>query len=206
MGEFVPLYLASASPRRLALLREAGLDPVPCPTGVPEEALPGESPQEHVLRLAREKGRHAAGRLAARGVCGIVLAADTAVVLDETILGKPVDDADAVSMLRRLSGRPHEVLTGVVLVRLGDGRSAEAAESTRVTFRSYDEETVRRYVATGEPRDKAGAYGIQGLGGNLVEKVLGSWSNVVGLPMEILPSLYERIGETWPGAPRARPG
>ncbi len=206
MKEPVPLFLASASPRRLALLREAGLDPVPCPTGVPEAPLPDESPEAHVLRLAREKGRHAAERLAALGATGLVLAADTAVVLEGAILGKPADDADAASMLRRLSGRTHEVLTGVSLARLGDGRSAEAAESTRVTFRPYGEATVLRYVATGEPRDKAGAYGIQGLGGALVEGIVGSWSNVVGLPMEILPRLYEDLGETWPTAPPPRRG
>jgi|WetSurMetagenome_2_1015567.scaffolds.fasta_scaffold682022_1 septum formation protein len=198
----VRLFLASASPRRLALLREAGLDPVPCPTGVPEAALPGESADDHVLRLAREKGRHALASLAARGADGLVLSADTAVVLDGTILGKPADDADAAGMLRRLSGRTHEVLTGVFLARIGTPRSAEAVDRTRVTFKPFGDRELLRYVATGEPRDKAGAYGIQGGGGTLVEGIEGSWTNVVGLPMELLPRLYTGVGETWPGAVR----
>jgi septum formation protein len=192
------LFLASASPRRLALLREAGLDPVPCPTGLPETPVEGESPRSHVLRLAREKGRHAIARLASEGETGLVLAADTAVVLDGETLGKPGDEIDAAAMLRRLAGRTHEVLTGVFLATLRDGRAAEAAGRTRVTFRPYAEDTVLWYVGTGEPRDKAGAYGIQGEGRALVQEIEGSWSNVVGLPMELLPELCERIGETWP--------
>ncbi|MBZ5639419.1 MAG: Maf family protein [Acidobacteriia bacterium] len=196
----MPLFLASASPRRLALLLESGLDPVPCPTGVPEEPLPGESAEAHVLRLASAKGRHALARLAASRATGLVLAADTAVVLGGAILGKPADDADAAAMLRRLSGRAHEVLTGVFLARIGDARHAEAVESTRVTFRPFGESTVLWYVGTGEPRDKAGAYGIQGRGAALVLGIEGSWSNVVGLPLEILPRLYAAIGEPWPAA------
>jgi septum formation protein len=203
MTAMVPLFLASGSPRRLALLREAGLDPTPCPTGVPEEPFTGESPREHVVRLAREKGRNALAQLGGRGTSGLVLAADTAVVLDGVLLGKPADDGDAAAMLRRLSGRAHDVLTGVFLARLGDGRSAEGADVTRVTFKAYGEETVAWYVATGEPRDKAGAYGIQGEGAALVEGIEGSWSNVVGLPMELLPRLFERIGEDWPAGRRA---
>ena len=198
----VRLFLASASPRRLALLRDAGFDPVTCPTGVPEAALPGESASDHVLRLAREKGRHALAGLAAQGADGLVLSADTAVVLDGTILGKPADDADAAGMLRRLSGRTHDVLTGVFLARIGTPRSAEDVGRTRVTFKPYGDRELLRYVATGEPRDKAGAYGIQGEGGALVEGIEGSWSNVVGLPMELLPRLYASVGEAWPGAVR----
>jgi septum formation protein len=194
----VRLFLASASPRRLALLREAGIDPVPCPTGLPESPLEGESPRSHVLRLAREKGRHAVERLASSGESGLVLAADTVVVLDGEILGKPADDRDAAAMLRRLAGRTHEVLTGVYLARLRDGRAAEAAGVTRVTFRRYAEDTILWYVGTGEPRDKAGAYGIQGEGAALVQGIEGSFTNVVGLPMELLPELCDRIGETWP--------
>jgi septum formation protein len=201
MAEPARLYLASASPRRLALLREAGLDPVPRPTGVPEYPVEGESSREQVLRLAREKGRHAIEFLAANGERGLVLAADTAVVLDGIVLGKPADDEDAASMLRRLAGRTHEVLTGVFLARIGDGRWTEGTGCTRVTFRPYDEDTIAWYVATGEPRDKAGAYGIQGRGAALVEGREGSWSNVVGLPMEILKGLYLEIGEAWPVRP-----
>ncbi len=195
----IPLFLASASPRRLALLREAGLDPVPRPTGVPEDAIPGEAADAHVLRLAREKGLHALDRVRADGEDGLVLAADTVVVLDGAILGKPVDDDDASSMLRRLAGRTHEVMTGVFVARASTGRSAEGVERTRVTFKSYGDEVVRRYVGTGEPRDKAGAYGIQGEGGALVLGIEGSFTNVVGLPLELLPRLFAELGERWPG-------
>ncbi len=194
------LFLASASPRRLALLREAGIDPVPFPTGVPEDALPGEAARDHVVRLAREKGRHALDRLAASGAEGLVLAADTAVVLDGTILGKPEDDEDAAVMLRRLAGRAHDVLTAVFLSRIGGDGSWEGVDRTRVKFKPYGDDTVLWYVGTGEPRDKAGGYGIQGEGGALVEGIEGSWTNVVGLPMEILPRLFADAGEAWPGA------
>ena len=195
------LHLASASPRRLALLREAGLDPIPRPTGIPECWLPPESPVEHVLRLAREKGRHALERLRADGEAGLVLAADTAVVLDDEILGKPEHAADAERMLRRLSGRTHRVLTGVFVARVEDSRCASAVDETRVTFRGFGEDEVVRYVETGEPLDKAGAYGIQGLGGALVLAVDGSISNVVGLPLEDLPGLFRKVGAPWPEGP-----
>ncbi len=190
----VRLYLASASPRRLALLREAGFDPAICPTGLPEDPLPGERPDEQVLRLARAKGLSAATGLRARSASGVVLAADTAVVLDGVVLGKPADARDAARMLRLLAGRTHEVLTAVFVLRLDDGRSADALERTRVRFRAYDDRTIAEYVASGEPMDKAGAYGIQGLGSRLADRLEGSWSNVVGLPMERLPALLAAVG------------
>ena len=132
----MPLFLASASPRRLALLLESGLDPVPCPTGVPEEPLPGESAEAHVLRLASAKGRHALARLAASRATGLVLAADTAVVLGGAILGKPADDADAAAMLRRLSGRAHEVLTGVFLSCHAPSRPWSPARKCQISRRA----------------------------------------------------------------------
>ncbi len=193
------LFLASASPRRIALLREAGLGAIPRPSGIAEIALRGESPSDHVLRLAEEKGLGALRVLLEEGESGLVLAADTAVVLDGAILGKPENGADALRMLRLLSGRTHRVLTGVFLARFpGGGRGARAVEETLVAFRAYDDSEAERYVETGEPLDKAGAYGIQGLGAGLVLSVAGSRSNVVGLPMEILPGLFRDAGASWP--------
>lgn len=189
------LYLASASPRRLALLRQIGLDPVARPAAVAERPLPGESPRDLVLRLAELKGRTAAAGIAADGDAdALILAADTAVVLNGDVLGKPESGAAAEEMLRRLRGRKHEVLTGVFLLRTDDGRSLAEVESTGVRFRDYDDATIRDYVAGGEPLDKAGAYGIQGRGALLARSIDGSWSNVVGLPVERLPLWLERIG------------
>lgn len=185
------LVLASASPRRVNLLRGIGLSPVVVPSGVPEDLRPGEVPRDHALRLAEDKARHVA---AANPADAVVLGADTVVTLDGRILGKPRDSADAKEMLRFLSGRDHEVLTGVFLLRLPGGVSAGTVASTRVRFRSYDERLVSWYVATGEPLDKAGAYSIQGLGVLLCDCLDGSWSNVVGLPLEPLPSLFAQVG------------
>src|SRR6185369_11903005 len=122
------------------------------------------------------------------------LGADTVVVLDGEILGKPADAAGAERMLRALSGREHRVLSGVCVLRADGGREAAGVAATLVRFRAYGGDTVRWYVGTGEPMDKAGAYGIQGKGALLVASIDGSWSNVVGLPLEILPGLLESIG------------
>lgn len=180
------LYLASASPRRLLLLRGLGLSPCVVAPRIDEQARAGEVPREMVLRLARDKARSVAGKVA-RGGHGVVLAADTTVVVDGRALGKPVDAEQATRMLRRLCGRGHDVLTGVYLLRTDDGRETGGVESTRVVFSAYDAATIADYVATGESLDKAGAYGIQGHGATLVEGIEGSWSNVVGLPIERLP-------------------
>jgi len=187
------LYLASASPRRLELLRRLGFAPRILRHAVDETPAPLESPQEHALRLAEAKGRDAAAGLGG-AVAGVVLAADTVVTIDGSILGKPVDQADARRMLRLLRGRSHQVWTALFLRRLDDERESSIVESTRVVFRAYDDSTVDAYVATGEPLDKAGAYGIQGLGAFLSERIDGSWSNVVGLPLERLPHCLEQIG------------
>jgi septum formation protein len=189
----IPLFLASASPRRLTLLIDLGCDARAHPTGIPEDVLPGETVEAHVLRLAEKKARSTASELGP-GEEGLVLGADTVVVLDGSILGKPKDLDDARSMLLRLAGRSHEVLTGVFLLRRSDGRSARRALCTRVRFRDYDEATVTWYLGTREPMDKAGAYGIQGLGALLCEGIEGSWSNVVGLPLERLPDLCRELG------------
>ena len=180
------LYLTSGSPRRRRLLEQIGISPHVRPTGVDERGLPGESPRDAVARLAEAKARHAATQLGAADPPGVVLAADTAVVIDDRALGKPRNDSAAEAMLRDLRGRTHEVLTGVFLMRTDDGRCHVGVEATRVHFRDYDDARIRAYVATGEPRDKAGAYAIQGRGALLVQAVEGSWSNVVGLPLERL--------------------
>ncbi len=144
------------------------------------------SPRTHVLRLAEAKGRRVVSTLDADEPPSVVLAADTGVVLGQHVLGKPRDPAEARRMLLTLRGRDHEVMTSVFLMRTDDRRHTSDVETTRVRFRDYDEPTVDRYVATGEPLDKAGAYGIQGGGAELVDRVEGSWSNVVGLPLERL--------------------
>lgn len=197
------IVLASASPRRAELLAGLGLAVEAVPSGLEETAVDGERPEQMVARLAAEKGRHVGATLRDRNGLVAVLAADTAVVLDEHVLGKPRDRAEAESMLRILSGRTHRVVTGVWLGRSDDGRSAAAVEVTRVRFRSLDRATLEWYVGTGEPLDKAGAYGIQGLGVFLTESVSGSWTNVVGLPLERLPALFGEIGLDLLGATRS---
>ncbi len=189
----VRLVLASRSPRRAALLRQAGLEPDVRAAEVPEERRPGETPGAHVLRLAEQKARAAAptGDAAAEE---IVLGADTVVVLDGEVLGKPGDAGEARRMLRRLSGRTHDVLTAVFLLRPAAGSAASAIATTRVRFRPLDAAWVEWYVSTGEPQDKAGGYGIQERGVLLVEGIEGSWSNVVGLPLELLPGLFREVG------------
>ena len=188
------LVLASASPRRIDLLRGLGLSPIAWPSNLDENVLPDESPEAMVLRLAEATGRSVAARLDRDETSCVVLAADTGVVLDRRVLGKPQDPADARSMLRSLSGRVHEVMTSVFLLRTDDGRHVCDVETTRVTFRAYDQAVIDAYVATGDPLDKAGAYGIQSGGGDLVQSVEGSWSNVVGLPLERLDPWMARIG------------
>jgi len=188
-----PLVLASASPRRKELLEALGCEVRVVPAGISEDRAPGEAPERLVERLAREKVRAVASRPGA-AEAPVVLAADTVVVLDGEVLGKPMGADDAARMLVALSGREHRVLTGVCVRSGSGGREAAAAAATRVRFRAYGPDTVRWYVATGEPMDKAGAYGIQGKGALLVASIDGSWSNVVGLPLEILPGLLESIG------------
>ena len=183
--------LASSSSRRRDLLRTLGLEPEIRPSGVPEKAVPGETAETLVRRLAEAKGRAVAAAL--DGAPHVVLAADTEVVLDDVVLGKPADAAEAAAMLSRLAGHEHEVLTGVFVLRTDDGRHATHVECTRVRFRPYGEETIRWYVATGEPLDKAGAYGIQTRGALLADGIVGSWTNVVGLPIERLPALMRAI-------------
>jgi len=169
--------LASASPRRAELLRAAGINDFTVRVAdIDETQLPDESPRDYVLRLSREKAQ-----AAAQGE-ELVLGADTTVVIHHQIAGKPVDAEDARRMLRALSGQWHEVLTAVTLVR--GNRTLSDIASTRVKFIEMSEEEIDRYVATGEPMDKAGAYGIQGYASRFIERIEGNYSNVVGLPVE----------------------
>ncbi len=178
--------LASASPRRKQLLELLGLTPEVVATNTDETWRNGEAPALHVERLAREKA--AAG--ARNGA--VVVGADTDVVIDGQILGKPLDEAEARAMLRRLAGREHEVFTGVAVAY---GRRLESGvERTLVRFRSLDDETIAAYVATGEPMDKAGAYGIQGFGAVLVERIEGDYFTVMGLALGLLVGLLGRVG------------
>jgi septum formation protein len=175
------ILLASSSPRRRDLLRALGLEPVVRPADVDESLLPGEDPHDAAERLARAK----ASTVAASAPPGVlVLAADTIVVLDGVALGKPRDDDDAKRMLRSLRGRAHDVVTGVALAR--DGVLVSGRETTEVVFGPMTDEEVDAYVASGEPSDKAGAYALQGLGGLFVERISGTPSNVVGLPLRLV--------------------
>jgi septum formation protein len=178
------LVLASASPRRRELLEAAGWEVEVRPAAIDETRLPGERPAAYVLRLARAKAAAVAAGVGARRT---VLGADTVVVIGGEVLGKPGGDREARAMLRRLSGRSHRVLTGVCLRR--GGREQMWVESTRVWFSKLSAADMAAYVATGEPRDKAGAYAIQGGAARFIQRISGSYSNVVGLP---LASLWER--------------
>jgi len=182
------LILASASPRRAELLRLAGFDFDVDPADVDETARDGESPADYVRRLASAKSAAVHGR---RAEAVVVLGADTAVVVDGLILGKPRDDGEAAAMLRRLGGRTHEVLTGV---SLRNGRTElNAVVITRVTFGALSDADIAAYVASGEGRDKAGAYAIQGLASRFVPSIEGSYSNVVGLPVATVAELVSRL-------------
>jgi septum formation protein len=180
-----PIILASNSPRRKELLRQIGLDFRIDPADVDESVLPGESPEGYAVRVALDKARVAA----ARAGTGIVIAADTIVVLDDEILGKPADAGDAERMLMKLSGKVHRVITGVAVMDAATGKALARSSTTRVWFRGLAPREIISYVATGEPLDKAGAYGIQERGALLVEKIDGCYFNVVGLPLSLLGEL-----------------
>lgn len=171
------MVLASASPRRRELLARICRDFVVQPSDVPE-VLQGD-PREAAPRLAAMKARAVAGRLAA----GVVLAADTVVVVDGDTLGKPAGAAEAARMLRLLRGRSHEVVTGLAVVEVGGGRELSDTVVSRVVIARYPDALVDAYVASGAPLDKAGAYAIQDLDGALVDAVVGSYTNVIGLPL-----------------------
>jgi septum formation protein len=196
------LILASASPRRQELLRAAGMAITVQPTNIPEVPLNGEAPKAFAERLAREK----AWAIFRQRPNDYVLGADTIVVVERQILGKPVNRADAERMLRLLSGRTHEVTTGVCLMGPKAGGNAPASlktgnalgdtrsETTRVSMNSLSDEEIRAYVATGEPMDKAGAYAIQGLASRWIPRIEGDYSNVVGLPIALVYRMLKEAG------------
>ncbi len=185
-----PLVLASASPRRADLLRAAGIPFDVQVADVDETPLVGEGPEAFVCRVAAAKARAIAERVPGR----FVLGADTVVVVDKEILGKPRDGEDAKRMLRLLSGRTHQVLTGVSLIGGPPYRGRSAIATTLVEFSRLEEPEIAWYVASGEPMDKAGAYAIQGLGSRFVTRVDGSYSNVVGLPIALVYNLCREAG------------
>jgi septum formation protein len=183
------LILASASPRRAELLKQAGIPFRRVVSGVDEDLQDPADPEVHVRELSRLKAEDVAKGLSS----GIVLGADTVVVLDKHILGKPVDEKEAAEMLAMLSGRTHQVYTGLTLIDAARDASVSHIEITEVTFRELSEEEIAAYVATGEPMDKAGAYGIQGKGALLVSGIKGCYFNVVGLPLVGLAELMRRL-------------
>src|SRR5579862_5042741 len=188
------LVLASASPRRRELLAQAGFSFEVRPAHIPEDPNDGEDPIAYVTRLAREKAEVVYRELADGGALSeelFVLGADTTVTLDNHILGKPEDAADAARMLRMLSGRSHRVITGVAVVT--QKRSEVAAEATAVRFLTLSDEEIAAYVASGEPMDKAGAYAIQGRAARWIPRIEGCYFNVVGLPLALVTTMLDEI-------------
>jgi septum formation protein len=186
----LPLVLASASPRRRDLLAQLGIAFEVVPSDVAEEARGGESPAAFAMRVAREKALAVARQRSHQWV----LAADTIVVIDGDVLGKPTDRAEACAMLRRLRERTHHVLTAVVLAAPDGPVRDECITDTAVTMRAISDDEIDRYVATGEPFDKAGGYGIQGRASPFVTETVGSYTNVIGLPLDEVRALLQRRG------------
>ena len=182
-----PMILASASPRRQELLGFYGIPFEVVPSGAEEDAT--GTGEEQVRQLARRKCEDVAARYPDR----LVLAADTLVCVDDAVLGKPQDEADALRMLKLLSGREHQVHTGVCL-RCPDGRYIDRVATTKVTFLPVGDDLLRRYIATGEPMDKAGSYAVQGIAGLWIDQLRGSHTNVIGLPMALTRRLLEDCG------------
>jgi len=189
------LILASASPRRRELLGRLALPFEVWPSGAEESLVPGVPAPTLAVGLAQMKARHVAEQVRAAGPApAVILGADTLVVVDGRPLGKPASRDEARHMLRLLRGRGHEVVTGVAVLGLADGRELAEAVTSRVVMRDYGEPEIEAYVATGEPDDKAGAYAVQGLGGHLVARVEGCFTNVVGLPLGTTARLLRAVG------------
>lgn len=183
------IVLASASPRRSELMELAGIPFSVMPADICEDVLPGEQPAIHVMRLSREKAQAVAAKSNGR----LFIGADTVVVLDGRIMGKPADEAEAHEMLSALSGRTHEVITGFTLFNRVSGDCLSRSVRTEVIFRDLGEEEIRAYIASGCPMDKAGAYAIQGRAVHFVRSISGSYTNVIGLPMAELYELLQTI-------------
>ena len=191
------LILASSSPRRAQILTREGVKfEIKIPGKCKEENIfsdlkaQNSCPVTHVLELSRKKAQSVADEIED----GIILGADTIVVLDGEILGKPKNKEDALFILKRLSGRMHQVYTGITLINKSTGKMISDYDVTKVKFNQLDEQKVLNYIATGEPMDKAGAYGIQGMGSFLVEHIEGSLDNVIGLPTEKLQEMLSQMG------------
>ena len=187
------VILASASPRRRELLRLVGIEHEVRPANIDERYLPHETPRAHAERLAREKAS------AIHEHDAVTIGSDTIVVVDGDVLGKPRDREHAAEMLRRLSGRSHVVMTGVAV--RWRGKLASGLEEVGVTFRSLSDDEIERYIDTGEPMDKAGAYGIQGFGATIVDRVDGDYFAVMGLPLNRMVRLLGEIGLTYAFGP-----
>lgn len=190
------IVLASASPRRSELLSQVGIEFEIIPSNIPEEPLDGETPSEHVMRLASQKASDVASRVAAGrvGTAKWVIGSDTVVIIDGEILEKPEDHMDAIAMLKKLSGREHKVITGYSIINSSSSEEVKRAVETAVKFKELTDSEIEGYVDSGEPMDKAGAYAIQGLGSFMVEGIVGSYSNVVGLPVCQIVNDLEALG------------
>lgn len=198
--KLIPFILASASPRRRELLNEAGLVFSVVASRTTEAILPEEAPRDYVVRVAEEKARE----VATRHPHTWILAADTIVEIDKQILGKPHNDADARRMLQLLSGRSHHVMTAFIILHTTRLKTIRRLVTSSVTFKTLSSVQIAAYLATGESKDKAGAYAVQGLGSELVEDVTGSYTNVVGLPMDEVLAALQTLGivETKSNLPR----
>lgn len=185
------LILASSSPRRAEILRSAGVSFTVLSSAVDETPVPGETPQQHVQRLAEAKAELVAARAIAPA---IIIAADTVVVLDGQILGKPRSTDEARRMLELFSGRTHSVVTGVCVLRLPEMERREFVETTLVHFARLSRDDISRYLSTEEPYDKAGAYAIQGRGGRFIPRIEGCYFNVVGLPLAHVIAAIRELG------------
>lgn len=184
------IILASASPRRAELLQQIGVVFELAPSQIEERPHPDEAPADYITRIARAKVIAVARERSA----GLIIGADTVVVLDGQLMGKPENETDAQKMLRQLSGKWHAVLTGVALYDVQTRHEVADYEKTLVKFAQMTDAEIEWYVRTGEPMDKAGAYGIQGLGGLFVDEVAGNYYNVVGLPIPLVYRLARRLG------------
>jgi septum formation protein len=189
---FTKIILASQSPRRVALLTQMNIDCLVMPADIDESVLSGESPSAYVLRLAEQKALAIVAKLNGEHAELPILAADTTVALGLEIFGKPENDADAFNMLKKLSGSTHQVHTAIALAF--NGKVQTALNTTLVQMMPLSDAMISEYIATGEPRDKAGSYAIQGLAGNWITKIEGSYTGVMGLPVHETAQLLERIG------------
>ena len=189
-----PLILASASPRRQQFLTDLGLNFTCLPADIDETSNPGETPTAFALRMARTKAK----AIARQHQQAYVIGSDTVVTVDNRILGKPVDAPHALKILRSLQGKTHQVITGLSLICLQDNCNENLTRTTDVTFQTFTDSILLAYINTGEPMDKAGAYGIQGKGGFLVRTIKGSCSSVIGLPISTCVSLLVQYGVITP--------